>query len=49
MLKPMVGNVIVVLIGLSMTGCSIYDKYREWPAEPVALSYPVPCLGLDWH
>lgn len=27
MLKPMMGNVIVVLISLSMTGCSIYDKY----------------------
>jgi len=26
-----------------------YDKQREWPAEPVALSYPVPCLGMDWQ
>jgi murein DD-endopeptidase MepM/ murein hydrolase activator NlpD len=26
-----------------------YDKHREWPAEPVALSYPVPCLGMDWQ
>jgi len=27
MLKPKMGNVIVVLISLSMTGCGIYDKY----------------------
>ena len=28
MLKPATGNTIVmVLIGLSLTGCSIYDKY----------------------
>ncbi|MCP4471639.1 MAG: hypothetical protein GY815_13315 [Gammaproteobacteria bacterium] len=27
MLKQMMGNVIVVLIGLSMTGCGIYGKY----------------------
>jgi len=26
-----------------------YDKRREWPAEPIALSYPVPCLGMDWQ
>ncbi|MCP4471640.1 MAG: M23 family metallopeptidase [Gammaproteobacteria bacterium] len=25
-----------------------YDKRREWAAEPVALSYPVPCPGKDW-
>ncbi len=26
-----------------------YDKHREWAAEPVALSYPVPCLGMEWQ
>jgi len=24
-----------------------YDKNREWQARPVALSYPVPCLGVE--
>ena len=27
MLKPMTGNVILVLVSLSMTGCNIYDRY----------------------
>jgi len=26
-----------------------YDKHREWSAEPLALSYPVPCLGMEWQ
>ncbi len=26
-----------------------YDKHREWVAEPLALSYPVPCLEMEWQ
>ena len=26
-----------------------YDKARSFPASPIALTYPVPCLGLDWQ
>ena len=33
--------------GLGKITC--YDKHREWAVEPLKLSYPVPCLGLDWE
>jgi murein DD-endopeptidase MepM/ murein hydrolase activator NlpD len=26
-----------------------YDRQREWPDEPAALIYPVPCLGVEWQ
>jgi hypothetical protein len=26
-----------------------YDKARSFPASLTALTYPVPCLGLDWQ
>ncbi len=26
-----------------------YDKHRQWPGEPLALSYPVPCLDTEWQ
>ena len=28
---------------------SCYDSNRQWPAEPLVLSYPVPCLDVDWQ
>jgi len=26
-----------------------YDRHRAWSVDPLKLSYPVPCLGVDWQ
>lgn len=26
-----------------------YDSNRDWIESPVALTYPVPCRGVEWN
>ena len=33
--------------GIGRVSC--YDRSRSYPQTPVMLTYPAPCLGLEWQ